>query len=202
MTWYPSKPPGHWLHRRNGLPGKNADFHGANQLLGVTRLDARGRHRVKPGQQPMQKFPAAAFHHGAQALSQSLGTRRPLKKPQQQCAQVEPGPSRENGELGAAPQVSQNFQCLTPVVTRGKDIGGIQAIQQVVGDARALGRRQLAGAHVKTAIQLHGIVVHHLAVQPLRQYQRQRRFAGGGRTDNRNQEMAIHCEILAQPAEP
>ena len=124
------------LHRRKRLPGENTDLHGANQLLGVARLDAGRRHRVKARQQAMQKLPAAAFHHGSQPLAQSLGTNRPLKKPQQQCAQVKPRSAREDGKLGASAQVSQDFQRFAAVISRVENVGGFQAVQQMVRNAR------------------------------------------------------------------
>ena len=84
----------------------------------------------------------------------------------------------------------------------------------MVRNALALRRRQFPGAYVEAAIQLHGIVVYHLSVQPLSQHQGQRRLAGSGGADDRNQGMAkirrhtraffncgmeCHRRILAQP---
>ena len=120
------------MHRRKRLLGEHADLHGANQLLRIARLDAGRRRRVEASQQAMQKFPAAAFHQDSQALPQSLGTNRPLKKAHQQRPQVKPGSSHEDGELGASPQVSQNLQRLAAVISRGENILRFQAIQQVV----------------------------------------------------------------------
>src|SRR5208337_2115739 len=75
------------VQSRKRLLGEDTDLQGANQLLGIARLDAGRRRRVEASQQAMQIFPAAAFHQGAQPLAQSLGTNRPLKKSQQECAQ-------------------------------------------------------------------------------------------------------------------
>ena len=150
---------------------------------------------VEASQQAMQKFPAAAFHHGSQSLAQSLGTNRPLKKPQQQRSQVKPCSPREDGELGAAAQVSQDFQRLAAVVSRGENVGRFQAIQQMVRNAPPLRQRQFPRTHVEAAIQLHGIVVHHLAVQPLRQHQGQLRLAGGGGAHDRNQGIVIRARF-------
>ena len=59
-------------------------------------------------------------------------------------------------------------------------LGHVPHIELVVRDSLALGRGELGGANVHTAVELHGIDVDHLAAQLLRQRQPQRRFAGGG----------------------
>jgi len=84
----------------------------------------------------------------------------------------------------------------------------------VVRDTAAFRHGQFSGAYVEAAVQLDGIVVHHLAVQLLRQHQGQLRLARSGGAYDRNQGMAnsrrnpsaffncgmeCHKRILAQP---
>ena len=60
----------------------------------------------------------------------------------------------------------------------------VEHVELVVRDASTLGRRQLGGADVHAAVQLHRVGVDDLAADPFGDVERQGALAGAGRPDD------------------
>ena len=65
-------------------------------------------------------------------------------------------------------------------------LGDVEDVEEVVGDAAALGGRQLGGADVHAAVELHGVGVDDLPAQGLGEVERERRLAGRRGPDDRH----------------
>ena len=68
----------------------------------------------------------------------------------------------------------------------GRGLGDVEHVELVVRDAAPFAGRQLGGADVHAAVELHRVGVHDLAAEPLGDVERQRRLAGAGRADDRD----------------
>ena len=73
------------------------------------------------------------------------------------------------------------------IFTGGEKLVGIHDVDEVVGNAAPLLRRQLGGSDIEVAVDLERIAVDHFAVERFGNGQRQVAFSGAGGTGHCNQ---------------
>ena len=67
-----------------------------------------------------------------------------------------------------------------------RGVGDVEHVQAVVHDASPLGRGELGGTDVHTAVLLHGVDVDHFTAQSFREIQTEFGLSCGGRADHGN----------------
>ena len=121
----------------------------------------------------------------------------------QQQFDIQPRAARKDGQPAAGAYVPRGCGGADGEVGRGKGRVDVEDVDEMVRDARPLGRRGLGGADVHPAVDLHRVARENLAVQFLGQPQRERALAGrGGADDDQQRQAGAHHEMnIASPKE-
>ena len=88
----------------------------------------------------------------------------------------------------AAADFPEHLPRLASIFAGGHEVSGIDEVEEVVGSAGAFIDIGLGGADIELAIHRDRIAVDDLALEFLRERQRQRRFSAGRRTKDHNQQ--------------
>ena len=93
---------------------------------------------------------------------------RTFKQAFQQRAEVEARAAGKNRKPAAVGNLRNGYPRQACVFAGGAELVRIENIDQVMGNAAALGQRQLGGADIKVAIHLQGVAVDDFAVELFR----------------------------------
>ena len=118
----------------------------------------------------MERSGAPGFA-GRQAVAQRLVAGRTFKQAFQQRAEVEAGTAGKNRKPAALGNLRDGCPCQACVFAGGAKLVRVENIDQVMGNAAALGQGQLGGADIKVAIHLQGVAVDNFSVEHLRDQQ-------------------------------
>ena len=156
----------------------------------VPGVDARRRFRV---------YLPQAFPQGFRAFLPSLGLQRSPQRwvwrylrgveALQQCADVLPGAAGQQGRFAPVLYVLYSFIGLCQVQGQAVWLIGIYNVHQVVRRQAQVLRRRLGGADVHVTVHQPAVAVDYLAVEALRQLERQAALACRGRPNNGDEGM-------------
>ncbi len=158
----------------------------ATDALAIGRRDARRRCGIDTGQLGVQRRPAARGGLVFDRQSElRIGGRQRRQAPFQ-CAKVQEGAADQQRHVAAG--LDLRDQALRVVAKFARRVGLVRIanVDQVVRHGGARGGVGLGGADVHAPVHLAGVHADDLARQATGDGQRQRRLAGGGRTEQEN----------------
>ena len=170
-----------------GTGGEQAEFEGAKGFVEIVGMDALGGGGIEPGEQ------AANGARPARLAGKEAGAERVIPlgaggKAVEQGAEVKSGAAAENGEAAANGDLGEHGADFGDEITGGEDVGGGAEIDEMVGDAALTGGGHLGRSDVETGVDLDGIEVDNLAVEPLGEGESEGRLprpGGSGDCQNR-----------------
>ena len=132
---------------------------------------SRGGLGIKPLQKAVQKLAASPLCEGTQPVPQLLRAGRAVEQPHENCAQIEPRAADKNRQPRSFFDSRQYAQGLPTVVSCRKLLLGFETVQEVMGNAAALFRREFPRPDVESPVNLHRVVINDFSVQRLSQGQ-------------------------------
>ena len=147
----------------------------------IARFQTFGRRRIALPELGMQRLDAVALEPRAHAFAYRRRNRRHRRQPPRQRLEIEPGAAHENRQAVLRPRLSQYRRGIGHPVPRGEIHRGVDMAIEAVRNLCLFLRRRPRRDHPQVAIHLHGIGIDDDAAGFLRQLERQRRLAAGGR---------------------
>jgi hypothetical protein len=144
----------------------------------------RGALFIKPLQQSMEVFSAAAFPQQVKSVAQILIGLRADKKWISQGAQVEAGAAYEYRQATATLDfLNRRRRLARPVASRVIDIWRNE-IDEMMGNPAAFCERNFGSSDPDALIHLHRVAVNDLTAEVLGNFDSQRAFAGSSWTND------------------
>jgi len=125
-------------------------------------MNLRGGRRVESAEHPMQIACSLLFSAFTQPLAQLLGTLRTGEQAFQQRAQIQASPADYDRQSSPLLDLVQDLAGLAGVFASGDVAGRLHKIEEVMGNAGALGGRGFGGANLELAKHGDRITVHNL----------------------------------------
>ncbi len=171
----------------HGFPSEEAHLDGADQLLRVSRGDAARDFRVETHEQAMQVRGTMELGVATEAGAQIFGTGWRVGQSFDKRAEIQAGPCREDGELGASAEIIENDEGRTAIVSGSEDFVRLDEVDEMMPDALLFSRRNFRCADVEMTINLGGIADEDFATEFTGQGNAQGRFSGSGGAENDDQ---------------
>ena len=161
------------------------DLEGPDDAAGVGRTDRDRGRRVEPDELVVQVTGAVPLGPLLQ-LGADRGVRAGEVEPVEQRPHVEPRPADDDAPPSAGGDRRQ-VRAPRRLVPRDRGVlGDVEDVELVVRDPAPLLRRQLGGADVHAAVELHGVGIDDLAVEGRGEGEAEVGLAGRRRADDRD----------------
>ena len=126
-------------------------------------MDEAGGCGVEAREDAVQKSRAAKYSSLAELFAQKLVAWRRREESIEQCAKIEAGAASDDGEMVALTYAVDGLAREAAVVSGGAGSVWRKNVDEVMGDAGALGQRGLGGADLHAAIDGDRIATDDLA---------------------------------------
>ena len=173
------------LEGGEGGAGGVEDLEGADDAADVLGIDAGGGLWIHCCEIVLQRLPAvidrALFERGpVRRVGWDLGQQEAVAH----GADVQAGAAHQHGHARSGADARDGLQRLLLIHRQGIRLVGIDDVEQMVGQARALREGGLGGADVHPAVDRSGVGRDDFHREVLGQRQRQGGLAGGGRAND------------------
>jgi len=169
------------------LTGDKADLDRPDEfglVVGVNLGCCRSIEAVKHAMEIPRSSTAGLLPESGSQLIRTLGAR---EKTFDESAQIEAGASHYDGQMAARVDFTKDLSGHPRILTRRDTAFRIYAVEQMVGNTRAFGRRRLRRTDLKFAVQSDRIAVHNFPVKALGQNQRKDGFSAARGSEHHHQ---------------
>ncbi len=172
--------------------GRLDHFERAGDAAAIARLQAFGGYRIAPRQFGMQRLDAVALQPRAHGFADLGRDRRHRRQPTRQRLEIQAGAAGKNRQAILRAGFRQHLCRIGHPAAGGKIHRGIDMAIEPVRHPRLLFQCRPRREHAQVAIDLHGIGIDDDAAGFLRQFERQRRLAAGGRPCDKHRLVIFH----------